>query len=203
LKELIGVPENDVETQTAADEAIPETPARVNERGFMVSPSRWTPGVAWFLARRQGVANWPRGFTSEHWQVIHYTRAYYRATGNAPSLRFTCRALGLTKEQLYRLFPSGLMTVRRISGLPGPRRTASGRELSIAQQLLASNWWRRLTGAELPNGRGAGRRGLLAASPVPDQSSRSVKDGKASVAVEGTVSSCRGDSSAHATSEQA
>jgi TusE/DsrC/DsvC family sulfur relay protein len=189
LKELTSVPGNDVETQAAADEAVGETPARVNERGFMITPSRWTPGVAWFLARRQGVADWPRGFTNEHWQVIHYTRAYYRATGNAPSLRFTCRALGLTKKQLSRLFPGGLMTVRRISGLPGPRRTASGRELSIAQQLLSSNWWRRLTGAELPNGRGAGSRGLLAASTVPDQASRSAKDGKVSVAVEGTVSS--------------
>ena len=166
MKESVNVAEN----EPVADQAIKDAPVRVNERGFMTDPSQWTPGVAWNLARRQGVANWPRELTSEHWQVIDYTRAYFQAVGNAPSLRYTCKALGLAKKRFSRLFPGGLMTVRRIAGLPGPRRSASGRELSIAQQLLASDWWEHLTSAEVPDGPPAGKRSLLPASPVPARS---------------------------------
>jgi TusE/DsrC/DsvC family sulfur relay protein len=138
------------ETRAATDTvaAVQEAPVEVNERGFMTDPSQWTPGVALYLARRQGLANWPREFTVDHWRVIDYTRTYYEATDNAPSLRYTCRALGLTKKRFSRLFPGGLMTVRRISGLAGARKSANRRELSIAQQLLTRNWWERLTGAE-------------------------------------------------------
>jgi len=183
LKELLDITENKPTVETAA-ETGPETPVQVNERGFMTSPSQWTPGVAWFLARCQGVADWPRELTSEHWRVIEYTRAYHHATGNAPSFRHTCRALELTKKRFSRLFPGGLMTVRRIAGLPGPRRSASGRELSLAQQLMAGNWWEHLTSAEFPDGPPAGKRGLVPASPVPARSARAVP-----VAVKGVLTS--------------
>lgn len=137
-------------TQAATEAVAPiqETPVEVNERGFMVEPSQWTPGVALYLARRQGLPNWPRELTADHWRVIDYMRVYYKATDNAPSLRFTCNALGLTKKQFSRLFPGGLMTARRIAGLPGSRRYGNGRELSIAHKLLTRNWWERLTDAE-------------------------------------------------------
>jgi TusE/DsrC/DsvC family sulfur relay protein len=137
-----------VETPTSARADVQETPVEVNERGFMTDLSQWTPGAALYLARRQGLRDWPRELTSDHWRIIDYMRVYYNATGNAPSLRYTCRALDLTKRQFSRLFPGGLMTARRISGLPGPRRAANRRELSIAQQLLARNWWEQLTSVE-------------------------------------------------------
>jgi TusE/DsrC/DsvC family sulfur relay protein len=129
----------------AAGAVLSETPVEVNERGFMTDLTQWTPEVAWYLARRQGVLDWPREFTSDHWRVIDYMRTYYEATGNAPSLRYTCKALGLAKKRFSRLFPGGLVTARRISGLPGNRRCASRTELSTAQQLLTGNWWERLT----------------------------------------------------------
>src|SRR3972149_5387026 len=163
-----------VQTATTVDAAISETPVEVNEKGFMTDVSQWTPGVAWFLARRQGVRGWPRQFTSDHWRVIEYTRVYYEKTGNAPSLRYTCKALGLTKKRFSRLFPGGLMTVRRIAGLPGPRRSASGRELTIAQQLLAGNWWEHLTSDEFPDGPLAGKRNPVPAPAVPARTSPSV-----------------------------
>jgi len=128
-----------------AGTALAETPVEVNERGFMIDPTQWTPEVAWYLARRQGVLDWPREFTSDHWRVIDYMRTYYHAAGNAPSLRYTCNALGLTKKRFSRLFPGGLVTARRISGLPGKRRSANRAELSMAQQLLTGNWWEHLT----------------------------------------------------------
>jgi TusE/DsrC/DsvC family sulfur relay protein len=139
------VQDNKVQTGADAVAAVEEIPVEVNERGFMRDPSQWSFGAALFLARRQGLKDWPRELLSDHWRVIDFMRSYHEATGNAPSLRYTCRALGLTKRQFSRLFPGGLMTVRRISGLPGPRRCANRRELSIAQQLSARNWWERLT----------------------------------------------------------
>ena len=139
-KQPTAAQDNRVQTATKADAAISETPVEVNERGFMTNPSQWTPGVAWFLARRQGVRDWPHEFTSDHWRVIEYTRVYHEKTGNAPSLRYTCKALDLTRKRFSRLFPGGLMTVRRISGLPGPRRSPSARERSQTR-----NWWDFLT----------------------------------------------------------
>jgi TusE/DsrC/DsvC family sulfur relay protein len=160
-----------VRTGSVAGEPAPEAPVEVNERGFMINLSQWNPGVAWFLARRQGLVDWPRELTGDHWRVLHYMRAYYDATGNAPSLRYTCRALRLTKRQFSRLFPGGLMTARRISGLPGPRRAASRRELSKAQQLLTGNWWERLTQPGYQDD-GAGRTSrALSASQVASLSS--------------------------------
>jgi TusE/DsrC/DsvC family sulfur relay protein len=149
LDELTGVLEHPAQTGTTGDVAAAETPVEVNEKGFMIDPSRWSPGAALFLARRQGLDGWPRELTDDHWSVIHYTRTYYQATHNAPSLRYTCRALGLTKKRFLRLFPGGPITVRRIAGLPGPRRPANGRELSLARELLARNWWEQLTSVEL------------------------------------------------------
>jgi TusE/DsrC/DsvC family sulfur relay protein len=151
-----GILEHQAQTGTTRDVAAVETPVEVNERGYMIDLSRWSPGVALFLARRQGLAGWPRKLTADHWRVIEYTRTHYHRTGAAPSLRKTCAALGLTKRQFRDLFPGGLTTVRRVSGLPGPRRSARGPGLSKGQQLLASSWWERLTSSELQHdGKGA------------------------------------------------
>jgi TusE/DsrC/DsvC family sulfur relay protein len=126
-----------------------EMPVEVNEKGFMIDPSKWTREAALFLARRQGIPKWPQELASDHWRVIYYMRAYYHAIGNVPSVRYTCKALDMTKKRFGRLFPGGLMTVRRIAGLPGPRRPANSRELSLARELLARNWWEQLTRVEL------------------------------------------------------
>ena len=152
VDKLTSVAEGKAETRgAAAVRAVPETPVEevpveVNERGFMIDLSQWSPGVALYLARRQGIKGWPRELASDHWRVIHYMRTYFEATGNAPSLRYSCRELALTKKQFSRLFPGGLMTARRVSGLPQRRRSANAHELSLAQQLLTGNWWERLSG---------------------------------------------------------
>lgn len=128
--------------------AMSEMPVEVNEKGFMVDPSQWSPAAALYLARRQGLDGWPRELTADHWSVIDYTRAYFQATDNAPSLRYTCRALGLTRKRFSWLFPGGLITVRRIAGLPGGRRPPNGSEKSLARELWARNWWGQLTSVE-------------------------------------------------------
>lgn len=161
-----------VTAPTSARTDVQEMPVEVNERGFMTDLSQWTPGAALYLARRQGLRDWPRELTSDHWRVVDYMRVYYNATGNAPSLRYTCRALDLTKRQFSRLFPGGLMTARRISGLPGPRRAANRRELSIAAQLMARNWWEQLTSVE-PEDEVKGRKSrVMAGAGVPSKASK-------------------------------
>jgi TusE/DsrC/DsvC family sulfur relay protein len=130
-----------VQAATTTHAVISETPVEVDERGFMTDPSQWNPGAALFLARRQGLRDWPRELASDHWRIIDFMRTYHQTTGNAPSLRYSCKALGLTKKRFSRLFPGGLMTVRRISGLPGPRKPANRLE-----QLLTRDWWAKLTG---------------------------------------------------------
>jgi TusE/DsrC/DsvC family sulfur relay protein len=146
LDELTGVVGGKVETEAARE--VAETPVEVNERGFMTDLSQWSPGAALFLARRQGLRDWPRELVSDHWRVIDFMRIYYQTIGNAPSLRYTCKALGMTKKRFSRLFPGGLTTVRRIAGLPGPRRAANRHELSLARRLLTRNWWEQLTNVE-------------------------------------------------------
>ncbi len=148
MDESTSILEHQARTGTTADAATVESPVEVNEKGFMIDPSQWSSGAALFLARRQGVPKWPGELTSDHWRVIYYMRAYFQEIGNAPSLRYTCKALGMTKKRFTRLFPGGLMTVRRIAGLPGPRRPANGSEKSLARELLARNWWEQLTRVE-------------------------------------------------------
>jgi TusE/DsrC/DsvC family sulfur relay protein len=172
MNRMTTVQGNKMRAATEAVAVVWETPVEVNERGFMIDPSQWTPGAALYLARRQGLRDWAHELTSDHWRVIDYMRSYYEATGNAASLRYTCNALGLTKRQFSRLFPGGLMTARRISGLPGTRRYGNGRELSIAQQLMTRNWWERLTDAEFEDDAAATIAGDLSASPVRGRSSR-------------------------------
>lgn len=130
-----------VEPAAEAVATVRETPVEVNHLGFMTDPSQWTPGAAVFLARRQGLRDWPRELVSDHWRVIDFMRTYHETTGNAPSLRYTCKALGLTKKRFSRLFPGGVVTLRRISGLPGPRKPATRQE-----RLLTRDWWAKLTG---------------------------------------------------------
>jgi TusE/DsrC/DsvC family sulfur relay protein len=182
LGELTGVVIDKAETEATGEAA--ETPVEVNERGFMIDLSRWSPGVALFLARRQGLDGWPRELTDDHWSVIHYTRTYYHRTGTVLSLRKTCVALGLTKRQFCELFPGGLTTVRRVAGLPGPRRSVRGPSLSKGQQLLTCNWWERLTSTESQDdGKGAAGR-LPSTSRTGSNPSRSMKFKPAYVAME-------------------
>ncbi len=148
MARLITAQGTKVEAATEAVATVRETPVEVDERGFMTDPTHWTPGAALFLARRQGIRGWPRELSSNHWRLIDFMRNYYQGTGNVPSLWYTCRALGLTKKHFSRLFPGGMMSVRRMSGLPGPRKAASKRE----RWLVTRNWWAILTNAATPSG---------------------------------------------------
>ncbi len=126
------------------------TPVETNQRGFMRDLSQWSPSVAQFLIHQEGHPKGPHELTSNHWRVIDYVRTHYHpnlASGNGgkPSLSRIRSDLNLTRGEFSQLFPGGLKSALRISGLPGPRRSAKV-SLSPAQRLRAGDWWGRLTG---------------------------------------------------------
>ncbi len=128
--------------------AVAVTVVDTNQRGFMRDLSQWSTEAAELLARQEGHPGWPAKLTPDHWQVIDYVRAHYHPTvanGAKPSLARICDDLDLTKNEFSRLFPGGLNSVLRISGMPGPRRSANGSQLSAGQRLRAGDWWARLT----------------------------------------------------------
>jgi tRNA 2-thiouridine synthesizing protein E len=134
------------EQQAAAgmDAQSQECPVDVDERGFMKDLSRWTPEAATYLARRQGLAQELDQLTPEHWQVIGYIREHHGRTGAAPSRHDVCAGVNLNKQEFSHLFPGGLMTAIRVSGLPGPRGSSDER-VPDAHQVLTRNWWAKLT----------------------------------------------------------
>jgi len=153
LSESARTPDHEVKrSKTAVQVLVAERPAEVevnevevNERGFMQDLSQWTPQAAEELARHQGLPRELDGLSPDHWRVIDFLRSHFHRTGATPSVPEVCGSLMLTKRQFFSLFPNGLLMARRVAGLPGPRRTANGTAPSPSQQVLAGNWWLRLT----------------------------------------------------------
>jgi len=93
----------------------PIPPVKLDEDGYLTIPYVWTPEVAAFLARQQGLAD----LSSEHWKVIHCLRDYYLEFGIPTPVNLLCKETGLTLRQIYNLFPSGLRDgAVKIAGLP-------------------------------------------------------------------------------------
>jgi TusE/DsrC/DsvC family sulfur relay protein len=130
--------------------AAEERPVDINQRGFLRKLSDWSPEAAKFLAHQEGHPTGTSALTPDHWPVIEYLRAHYHpavfsGNGNRPSLESVCDDLDLTKKRFLELFPGGVRGALRISGLPGPRRSANGKPLSAAEQARAGDWWARLS----------------------------------------------------------
>ena len=100
------------------DEAV-----AVDDRGYLLDPSCWTPAVAQTMAAKDGIELQP-----DHWEVLHIFRSYYDSFEIEPPMRALVR---LARERwgeekgnsryLYRLFPDGPGTQAcRYAGLPRP-----------------------------------------------------------------------------------
>lgn len=91
--------------------------------GFLRHCDDWDEDVARAMASRDHVK-----LTPEHWEVIHYVRAYYAEYGLVPIMRVLAKAiardLGSDKgssRYLYRLFKEGpVRQASRYGGLPKP-----------------------------------------------------------------------------------
>lgn len=76
----------------------------LDAEGFLKDPNTWGPELAEGLAAERAI---PDGLTKEHWDVIHFIRHRFEATGRCPTLFETCRANNLRRNELRRLFPTG------------------------------------------------------------------------------------------------
>ncbi len=89
----------------------------VNEEGFLVDSSQWTPAIAEEIAREVGLTLTPR-----HWQVIAFCREDAAREGTPPGLRRIAKLSGVDTKELYSLFPKGPgKLAARIAGLPKPQ----------------------------------------------------------------------------------
>jgi tRNA 2-thiouridine synthesizing protein E len=94
---------------------------RFNQRGFLDRFDGWERTLAERLAREDGLE-----LQENHWTVVEFARAYYRANGIPPSARVICHSIGAeiapcgcTHRTLLQLFPQGgCKAACRIAGLP-------------------------------------------------------------------------------------
>lgn len=89
----------------------------LDEDGFLREIDKWNVNVAEQLARMEGINE----MTVEHWKLITAIRCHYERTGVSPRCREILKESGFTKEDMYRLFPSGhIRGAYKLAGLPKP-----------------------------------------------------------------------------------
>jgi tRNA 2-thiouridine synthesizing protein E len=97
--------------------------AEVDEEGFLVDLSQWTPEIAIEMAKGDDIE-----LSDEHWDVINFLREYFEEYQIAPAVRVLTKAIAkkFGKEKgnskyLYSLFPYGPGKQGcRFAGLPKP-----------------------------------------------------------------------------------
>ena len=89
----------------------------VNDEGFLLDSSSWTPAVAEAIAQEAGL----EPLTEKHWQVITFCREDAAKEGQAPGLRRIAKLSGVDMKELYKLFPKGPGKLAAlVAGLPKP-----------------------------------------------------------------------------------
>ncbi|MFN3706332.1 MAG: TusE/DsrC/DsvC family sulfur relay protein [Thermoflexales bacterium] len=88
----------------------------VNEEGFLLDPTEWSPDIAVEIAKEEGIAE----LTPSHWQVIDFCRKH-AVNGRSPTLRQITSGTGISTKEMFSLFPKGpAKKVARIAGLGKP-----------------------------------------------------------------------------------
>jgi TusE/DsrC/DsvC family sulfur relay protein len=89
----------------------------VNDEGYLLDSSQWTPEIAEEIAKAAGIAP----LTERHWKVIAFCREDAAREGQSPGLRRIAKLSGVEIKELYRLFPTGPgKLAARLAGLPKP-----------------------------------------------------------------------------------
>ena len=107
--------QSDLQQQTPAG----GRPLPLDEDGFLVAPELWNRGMAKFIAKLDGV--WP--LSPEHWNIIYYLREHRLTYGALPPASQICRAHGMERHAVQRLFGS-CREAWRIAGLSHPGEEA-------------------------------------------------------------------------------
>ncbi len=90
---------------------------QVNDEGFLLDSSQWSPELGETLAAGVGLS-----LTDKHWQVITFCREDAAREGQSPGLRRISKLSGVTMKELYKLFPKGPgKLAARVAGLPKPQ----------------------------------------------------------------------------------
>ena len=90
----------------------------LNDEGFMVDSTQWTPEVAEEMAGELGLGP----LTPRHWKVITFCREDAARQGVPPGLRRISKLSGVDTRELYQLFPKGPgKLAARLAGLPKPQ----------------------------------------------------------------------------------
>ncbi len=86
----------------------------VDEQGCLVDPACWDENFAEIVSRECDIPV----LSGEHWDVIRYIRDAYAQTGVCPTIFATCKANGLSPQEMKKLFPTGYHRgVCRIAGV--------------------------------------------------------------------------------------
>ena len=107
-----------ITTAQSADSSTP-LPAKFDEDGFLSDALAWTEGLAKQIAEFDDIGP----LTESHWKVINHIRERFFRVGGVPAMRLVCRATGLNKMEVRRLF-GGCRSVWRVAGLPNPGEEA-------------------------------------------------------------------------------
>ncbi|MEE4660399.1 MAG: TusE/DsrC/DsvC family sulfur relay protein [Halieaceae bacterium] len=95
----------------------------VDEDGFLLDHTRWTPSLALELAAREGIE-----LTPAHWEIVDLLREFYvrfeASPANRALVKFVRQELGPEKGNsiyLMQLFPGSPARLgSKIAGLPKP-----------------------------------------------------------------------------------
>lgn len=90
-----------------------------DEEGFLVNTASWDQETARLIAKRVGIAS----LTPECWAAISCVRGRYLRYGSLSPIRLICRACGLDRDAIGRLF-HGYKNLWRVAGLPDPGEEA-------------------------------------------------------------------------------
>lgn len=91
--------------------------AGLDEDGFLKTMSGWSRSMALVLAAKNEIG--PLG--EDHWKVIEFVKSYYETYATGPPVVKICKATGLSRAEICRLFPCGVVRgAYRLAGLPRP-----------------------------------------------------------------------------------
>ncbi len=87
-----------------------------DEEGYLCDYTIWNEELAEAIAADLGVT-----LTAKCWQAVTAAREDFLQSQKSPSRRKLVKALGITSQELFELFPSSPMrTICKIAGLPKP-----------------------------------------------------------------------------------
>ena len=99
----------------------------VDAEGYLVEPQDWNEALAAEFARQENIE-----LTADHWDVIHFMRAFFDEHQVAPDARYVIKHLverigSEGRNRLFALFPYGYVKQAcRIAGMKRPRAWSTG-----------------------------------------------------------------------------